>query len=100
MCCGRSSTFGMRLGVDALEQHAGRRAVAVRDHHRVDDERRDADDARHLLDLLHDVAVLAEIDRVLEHEDVRVDAEHLLAKLLLEAARHAHHDGERGDARA
>ena len=90
--------LGHQLGVDALEEHPGRRAIAVGHHHRVDDERRHADDAGHALDLLHHVAVLAEIDRVLEDQHVRVDAEHLLAKLLLKAARDAHHDRQRGHA--
>ena len=97
-CFGRSSTLRHQLRVDALEEHARRRVLAVGDHHRVDDERSGADDVRDVLDLLHDVAVLAEVDRVLEDEDVRVDAEDLLAELLLEAARDAHHDRQRGDA--
>ncbi len=83
--------------VDALQQHARRGVLAVRQHHRVDHEGRGAEDVRQVLDLLHDVAVLAEVDRVLEHEHVRVDAEHLLAELLLEPARHAATDRERGD---
>jgi hypothetical protein len=87
-----------QVRIDALQEDAGRGAITVRDHHRIDDEGRDADDVRYLLHLLHHVAVLAKIDRVLQHEHVRVHAEHLLAELLLEAARHAHHRRERGDA--
>ena len=110
------------LGVDTLEEHARRGAFAVRHHHRVDGEGRDARDVHgvpadfrhhrpermrrgdarvldaHPLHVLHDVAVLVEIDRVLEHEHVRVHPEDLFAELLLKAARHAHHDGQRRDA--
>ncbi len=107
MCCGRSRTghacrrrvdAEAERRIDALQEDAGRGRVAVREHHRVDAEGRDADDAGHLRDLLHDRAVLAEIGRVLEHEDVRVDAEDLLAELRLEAAGDAHHGRERRDA--
>jgi hypothetical protein len=70
----------------------------VRQHHRVDAEGRDAGHAGNLRDLVHDRAVLPEVRGVLEHEDVSVDAQDLLAELGLEAAGHAHHGGQRGDA--
>ena len=88
---------GHEIGVDPLEQHAGRGAILVRHHHRIDDEGRDPDDALHALDLLHDVAVFAKVDRVLQDEDVRVHPEHLVAKLLLKTSGDAHHYGERRD---
>jgi hypothetical protein len=84
-----------QIRIDALHQHAGRRAITVRDHHRIDRERTDADDAREQADLLHHVAIIAKLARVLEHQHVRVDAEHLLAKLRAKAARHAHHRHQR-----
>ena len=95
MFLGRSSTVGIALGVDPLQQDAGRSAVAVGDHHRIDDKGGDADDPFDVAHLLHDIAVFAEVDRVLEDEHVGVHAEDLLAELLLEAARDAHHDGKR-----
>ena len=76
------------VGVDSFQKHARRGAVTVRDHHRVDDERRDPDDSGHALHLLHHLPVFRKVARVLEDEDVRVDAEHLLAELITKPARH------------
>ena len=87
-----------RAGVDTFEQDAGGRAIAVSDHHRIDDERRHAGDARHQLHLLHDLAVFAKIGGVFQHEHVRVDAEHLFAELRAKAASDTHDGRERAHA--
>ncbi|MEZ4308488.1 MAG: hypothetical protein R3F14_10640 [Polyangiaceae bacterium] len=93
ICFGRSST-GVSPGGASTEIACGstplrstrrRGGLPVREHHRVDAEGRHRLHALHALHLLHDRAVLAEVGRVLQDEDVRVDAEDLLAELLLEA---------------
>ena len=97
MCRGRSSTCGASFGIDALEQHARRRAVPCVTIIGLMTNGATADDARHRLHLLHHLAVLAKVARVLEDEHVRVDAEHLLAKLRAEAAGDADDGRERRD---
>src|SRR5678815_2108760 len=49
------------------------------------------DDPRDLGDFVHDVAVLAKVRRVLQHENMGIDPKDLVAKLLLEPPGDAHH---------
>src|SRR5690606_39518441 len=87
---------GARL--DTLEHHPRGGAVTLGHHHRVDGEGRDARHAGFGLQLVDELAVLRERTRALEDEHVRVDAEHLVAELFVEAAGHADGCRQPGDA--
>ncbi|MCW5806483.1 MAG: hypothetical protein KIT31_29230 [Deltaproteobacteria bacterium] len=82
--------------VDALDADARQLALAARGEHLGEDERLHRDDVGvDRLRLLHHLAVLGERVRPAHHDDVRVDAEHLVAELLLEPRRDGEHDRQR-----
>jgi len=83
------------LGVDALEQHAGSGLLTMGDHHGIDREGGDADDAWHPLHFVHELPVLAEVGGILQDENVGIDTQDLFPELGLKAACDAH-DGEQG----
>ena len=84
------------LRIDAFHQHR-RDAVVLHEHHLVDQERPGARDLRHRARAGDHVRVLVEVDAVLHDEDVRVDAEDLVAELALEARGDREHDEQRRD---
>jgi hypothetical protein len=68
----------------------------MRHHHRVDDEGADPDDLGQLANFGHDLAVVAELARVLQDQDMSVHAQHLVAKFSAKTAGHAHHGSQGG----
>ena len=82
--------------IHALDPDTGDLALAARSEHLGEDERLHRQYVR--IDQprgRHDISILGESGRHLHHDHVRVDAEHLVAKLLLEPGRHREHDRER-----